>query len=368
MVKIVTDLDTGFEGWTSGGDGSKFAWSSTYGLGSGGIRYRETTSNWADDTDYLFAPAEFLGVISNYSFFKFSTYISEFDSPSGFWVEVTGSNGVSLKQFYTPSQATVWEMHSIDLTDPNAWVDNATGIAPDAATLNATMSDLTVFTLNLDGLAGSVNNIVYLDNPQLVCFTRGTLILTDRGEVPIEEISTNDMVWTLGDAFRPVRWISSRIVPKRLLEQNEKLRPIIFGAGSLGHGLPVSELSVSPQHRMLLRSKTVEHAFGVDEVLIAANRLLTLPNVRRATPAEPVEYFHILFDHHEIIKANGALSESMHTGAETRKAIPPAQWNELITLFPDLAEQSIARQVKCGKSVEHLLHRLQKNGRDLYVT
>lgn len=40
-----------------------------------------------------------------------------------------------------------------------------------------------------------------------VCFTLGTLIDTDRGPVPIEELSVGDRVATLDHGFQPIRWV-----------------------------------------------------------------------------------------------------------------------------------------------------------------
>ena len=44
-------------------------------------------------------------------------------------------------------------------------------------------------------------------------------------------------------------------------------------------GRPVAaDLTVSPQHRVLVRSRTAQKVFGTDEVLVAAKQLLLLQN------------------------------------------------------------------------------------------
>jgi hypothetical protein len=49
-----------------------------------------------------------------------------------------------------------------------------------------------------------------------------------------------------------------------------------------------------------------------------------------------VEYFHILFDRHEIIFAEGAPTESLYTGPEALKSLPQESLDEIYTLFPAL--------------------------------
>ena len=120
MVKITSTLNSGLEGWYSEGDGSKYSWSSTFGDGSGGIKYTETATNWDKDSDYIVAPNEFLGDISSFKLFRFQTNVSAFDAPAGFFVAIAGSNGITLRQFYSPTQTNTWETQEINLQDPTA--------------------------------------------------------------------------------------------------------------------------------------------------------------------------------------------------------------------------------------------------------
>ncbi|MGL4823211.1 MAG: Hint domain-containing protein, partial [Plesiomonas shigelloides] len=111
----------------------------------------------------------------------------------------------------------------------------------------------------------------------LVCFVAGTKILTDRGVVAIENLKVGDLVETVDRGLQPIRWIGSRQIPLTELLANEKLRPIQILAGALGTCIPHQDVMVSPQHRVLLRSKLVERMFGTNEVLTAAKNLLNLP-------------------------------------------------------------------------------------------
>jgi hypothetical protein len=77
--------------------------------------------------------------------------------------------------------------------------------------------------------------------------------------------------------------------------------------------------------------------FGEDEVLIPAKAMVNGRTIRHVLPAEGVTYIHLLFDRHEIIVSDGALSESFHPGETGLLALDEAQRREVELLFPDLA-------------------------------
>ena len=208
---------------------------------------------------------------------------------------------------------------------------------------------------------------IFLDsNVVPICFTRGTLIMTAQGDVPVEELSSDDEVLTVDAEYQPIRWIGSIKLSKAELEANPEFRPIRIRASALGRGVPEQDLVVSPQHRILVRSEVAERVFGVEEALIAAKKLVALDGVDIDWDAENVEYWHFLFDEHQIVWANGALSESLFIGPEALKAVSPEARKEISELFPEICEQKLepaaARFIpRDGKQVKNLVHRLQKN-------
>ncbi len=137
-------------------------------------------------------------------------------------------------------------------------------------------------------------------------------------------------------------------------------------------GLPLEDLLVSRQHRILVRSKIAERMFGEKEVLIPAIKLVELDGIDVATDIEGVEYFHMLFDQHEIVISNGAKSESLFTGPEALKTVSPEARMEIASLFPELVCEDFqpvsARLIPPqGKSMKQLVARHQKNAKPLYV-
>ncbi|WP_458792992.1 Hint domain-containing protein [Yoonia sp. MH D7] len=161
----------------------------------------------------------------------------------------------------------------------------------------------------------------------VVCFTKGTLIATASGERPIETLSAGDLVRTLDHGFLPIRWIGSARHPAV-----GALAPIMIRKGVLGNQ---RDLMVSPQHRMLLTGWRAELFLGECEVLTTAKSLINDRDIFRVEGGF-VDYFHILFDNHEIIFAEGAPSESFHPGAMGARALSKDVQNEILTLFPHL--------------------------------
>jgi hypothetical protein len=165
----------------------------------------------------------------------------------------------------------------------------------------------------------------------IACFTAGTLIKTNRGELAIECLVAGDMVLTMDNGYQPIRWIGSTKV-----KAQGDLAPILIRKGALKNK---RDLRVSPQHRMLLQGWQAELLFGQTEVLVPAKSLLNDCSITRDEGAE-VEYFHMLFDTHEIVWAEGALSESFHPGEQGWNSFDQATRDEILLLFPQLAEQN----------------------------
>ncbi|MGL4238253.1 Hint domain-containing protein [Tabrizicola sp.] len=167
----------------------------------------------------------------------------------------------------------------------------------------------------------------------LICFTHGTLVDTPNGPRLIETLEPGDLVSTLGNGSQPLRWTGSRHVSAVEMITNADLRPVEFDTGVIGNTRP---LRVSPQHRILLDDWRAQVYFGEDQVLVPAKALVNGSTVRQTVPEAGVTYIHILFDRHEVIISEGALSESFHPGEIGLGALDEGQRRELDLLFPGL--------------------------------
>lgn len=197
----------------------------------------------------------------------------------------------------------------------------------------------------------------------VTCFVEGTRILTPAGERKIEDLSAGDLVETRDSGAQAILWVG-----KTTRRVEPKFAPVCITAGSLGAGLPRRDLLVSPQHRMLVRSRISKRLVGEGEVLVAAKKLLALPGVMVASDVTHVTYYHILCEEHEILFAEGAESESFYLGAMARQALDAEAIEELQALFPELigGDPEPARSIVAGPVLKELVARHRKNQQALF--
>jgi hypothetical protein len=180
------------------------------------------------------------------------------------------------------------------------------------------------------------------DVSMLVCFTAGTLIDTAKGPRAVEALAVGDLIWTLDAGLQPLRWIGQRHVMQAELQADASLRPVVFEAGALGDGLPLRRMAVSPQHRLCRGNWRTELYFGEPEVLVPALSLINGTSVRQAEPDAAVTYVHFLLDGHQIVRSDGALTESFFPSRLALTGLDRAARIEVLRLFPDLESLSLA--------------------------
>jgi hypothetical protein len=158
-------------------------------------------------------------------------------------------------------------------------------------TLSSALADGTLFQTMPDSSNGTEFSVA--------CYCPGTLIRTDRGERPVEDLAIGDRVVTLFCGVQPIRWIGRRSYADRFLAGKTHILPIRISAGALGGGLPRRDLLVSPKHAMFL-----------DCVLVPAECLVNGTTIVQEHSLARVEYVHVELDSHDVLLAEGAPSES----------------------------------------------------------
>ena len=161
------------------------------------------------------------------------------------------------------------------------------------------------------------------------CFHAGTLIHTPTGETTLEDLAIGDPVLTADGRVVPVKWIGRQTVSTRF-GAAERLMPVRFAAGSLGHGLPQSDLTVTADHGML-----------VEGVICHAGALVngtTITRVPLAEMGESYTVYHVETDAHEIILANGAPAETFIDNMSRRVFDNVAEFDALYGDVPEMEE------------------------------
>lgn len=131
------------------------------------------------------------------------------------------------------------------------------------------------------------------------CFASGTMIATPTGEVAVETLNIGDLVMTVDGTAVPVRWLGVLSRPTAITNGSCAVR---ISAGALGDGLPNADLTVTGGHGMIVDGLVVDAAALVNGTTITIRPLSEIDN--RTT------YSHVETEAHDVIIANGALSET----------------------------------------------------------
>lgn len=262
----------------------------------------------------------------------------------GFTVEILDSCGTAIASTTIIPTVNTLESYSLPVTFPSAgdYTLRFTEIGPD------------------DSLGAFIDNVELL-----ICFAGGTGIATPAGERLVDNLRAGDIVMTRTGP-RPIRWIGKRRVGREEMARNPKLRPVCIARGALGAGLPDRDLWVSRQHRMVTTSRVARRMFGQPETLVAAIKLAGLPGIAVDETIDSAIYYHLLFDRHKILFANGAPCESLLVTERSLGAMTAEAREELQTLFPELcagAAVPCARIIPENREQRLFVERLGKNGK-----
>ena len=308
------DFESGLSGWTAT-DGEVNPESSYFSPGSAN-RVSEVDGN-SGQTTVLEQSLTIVGPVNTELTFDYGlrTAAAGDAGSDGFRVEVLDSGGAAIASF--------------DYLPVNLFMDTAPPLAvnfPAAGTYTLRITELG----DDDSLGALIDNISLL-----VCFEGNSLIKTNAGFCKASDIQIGQMVWTQDNGYQPVKWVGSRLVSKQEQIADKSLRAVQFNKGSLGCDMPNQDILVSQNHRMVLSNWLVQSHMGMDQALAPAKHFVNEDGVTLA-PCEDVEYVHFMFENHEIVEANGCLSESFFPGDQAMKGINKDAQDELYKLFPEL--------------------------------
>ncbi|MGE0418132.1 MAG: SdiA-regulated domain-containing protein, partial [Acetobacteraceae bacterium] len=136
-------------------------------------------------------------------------------------------------------------------------------------------------------------NVVATD-AVIPCFAAGTMILTDRGEVAVEDLAVGDVVPTAEtEVHLPIVWIGSRQVDCVRHPNPKAVWPIRVAKGAFGKGAPSRDLFLSP-----------DHAVYCQDVLIPVKYLVNGTTIAQVE-VDSVTYFLVVLTRREILLGEG---------------------------------------------------------------
>ncbi len=204
-------------------------------------------------------------------------------------------------------------------------------LAPDAS--NTALADATVST----------------DGEMVVCYLRGTRIVTHEGERAIETLRPGDFVAAHSGGFRPVKWVGLQSFGARFVARNRDRLPVKIEASALGHHLPERDLYVSPGHSLLL-----------DGQLVLARDLVNGITITQPMREADTHYYLLELDTHDCVIAEGVWAETyadapglrnqFHNVAEFHERFPDYVQPDALVLY--------APRPECGPALETRLRRV----------
>ncbi|WP_127562585.1 Hint domain-containing protein [Nioella ostreopsis] len=278
--------------------------------------------------DQLFA---FTGSIAS------PNYLAGVNANNSDWESSLTFDSTTLSVLPTGLVDGVSAMHQTTLAD-NMFYSGPSSFATPAAGL-AAINDFSNWTSSDGALVNSGPSSF------LFCFAAGTLIASATGDRAVENLEIGDLIVTQDGRRVPVKWIGRQTV-KTMFLPAERVTPVRFATGSLGNGLPHSDLTVTADHGML-----------VDGVICHAGALVngtTITRVPLAEMGETYTVYHIETEAHEIILANGAPAETFIDNVSRRVFDNYAEFEAIYGDVPEMAELPYPRAMSARQVPVHI--------------
>jgi hypothetical protein len=343
FLDVIDDYTQGSTGAITDGDGQSVTYVVTDGTDNRDDQYH------GDQSGYLYADGDDVVTVTFDQEVVGATLVLYGGDDNEFYNVMINGEVVDLNQMIADGEATFENIG----TTPSYVLNEDGTMSGDhykdgsevKITFNVPVTSIGAVGSGLGNTQGSDGLEIGIDTSSfnVVCFAKGTSVMTGSGAKQVEDLRVGDTVETLDNGFKPIQWMGRRRISEHVLRHNPKLRPVCIRAGALGCGLPHQDLRVSRQHRVLISSKIALEMFGVSDVLIPAIKLIGLPGIEVDDTVDEVDYFHVLLDAHEVIFAQGAPAESLYTGPEGLRSMSQEAREEIFTIFPELRLEALVQ-------------------------
>lgn len=180
-----------------------------------------------------------------------------------------------------------------------------------------------------------------LNHNPILCFTRGSRILTAFGDLPVEALRVGDLVHTIDNGLQPVTWIGEKPLTPARIHATPGIAPVRVARDSFGPGLPTNDIWVSPHHRMWIDAAPQTH-FNRSGVLAPACGLVHKNGIAVDTTLSETSYFNVMFEEHQLVFVEGLPVESFYPCPAVIETLNDVQRAALFAAAPALESHPLS--------------------------
>lgn len=165
-------------------------------------------------------------------------------------------------------------------------------------------------------------------------FAHGSPVLTDHGDVAVEDLHPGDMIIKGDGKAAPLLWVgSSLFIPA----DSGKRTPLVrIMADSLGAGRPSGFLTFGPSARMLHTPLHLRGNGTQREFLTLLRDLVDGVNIIEISPPTPVRLYHLCLARHATITVGGLPVETFHPGPDVLRTLSIRHRDQFLGMFPHI--------------------------------
>lgn len=130
----------------------------------------------------------------------------------------------------------------------------------------------------------------------------GTLVATDMGWQPVEDLQAGDRVVTFDNGMRPLRSVGISTLWTAASQAPRAVWPLLVPERALGNR---TALTLLPEQAVLIESDQAESMFGDPFTLVTAASLEGYKGISRVPPSREMKVVTLQFADEEVVYANG---------------------------------------------------------------
>ncbi|WP_333828354.1 Hint domain-containing protein [Pararhodobacter sp.] len=130
----------------------------------------------------------------------------------------------------------------------------------------------------------------------------GTLVATDLGWQPVEDLQAGDRVVTFDNGMRPLKAVGVSTLWTAANQAPRAVWPLLVPERALGNR---TALTLLPEQAVLIESDEAEAMFGDPFTLVTAASLEGYKGITRVPPSREMKIVTLQFAEEEVVYANG---------------------------------------------------------------